>query len=148
MAWAARVGVVSAMASLCALVAANGCSASSSSPSAPPSPVVDSGSLVADSSAPPEDSAAAEDSGPMDGGGTCFPGQLTNFMPMFHAPVGPYLGLCTDTQIVKLIAACFGPAAQQKACDTWLADTANAKCLEQTLCGTRIIQRSPNYEPS
>jgi hypothetical protein len=132
MVWAARVGVISAMASLCALVAGNGCSASSAaSPISPGGPGTDSGSPASDSSPTGVDSASGADSSvpSMDGGGTCFPGQVTNFMPTWHPPVGPYLGLCSDMQIVKLIAACFAPAAAQQTCDAWLADATNATCL-------------------
>ena len=128
------MGVLSTLATLYTCAAGSGCAAVESSATAPsPEPSVDaSSSPPLPDAAPgaPETGMAAEDSAApaIDAGGTCAPEDVTTFVPMWHPPVGPFTGQCTDAQLDKVIAACFAKTATQTTCNAWLSAPSNMEC--------------------
>jgi len=126
MSWLGRVGVVSGVTALCGLLAGSGCSASSSSVGLP-SFAADSGLDVPDvgskDSAPGADAVALRD-----GAGSCSPGAISNFVAVWHPPVGPHAGACTDLQLDLLFTACFDATQSTAACNAWLTKADNAAC--------------------
>jgi hypothetical protein len=75
-----------------------------------------------------ETGAAAPDAG-YDDGGSCSPGSLASFMPVYNLPVGPYLGACSTKQLSDAVADCWAPSASASKCSAWVDDKDNAGCL-------------------
>ena len=59
---------------------------------------------------------------------TCFPGDVSGFMPTWTPPVHD-LNACSDVQIAELFAKCFDKATSNKTnCTAWLGAPANKVC--------------------
>src|SRR5215472_8192916 len=59
----------------------------------------------------------------------CGPSDVSTFTPTQHPPIGPNLGVCSDTQLTNLIADCFQPSSTRATCSVWLNDPNNLPCF-------------------
>lgn len=68
------------------------------------------------------------DSGPDSGpdGGTCTPGNVSSFVPVFKAPTAFHQNQCSGAQITNFYTYCLGPASDNTDCNNWV--TANNAC--------------------
>jgi hypothetical protein len=73
---------------------------------------------------------------PMSLGTTCFPGEVSSFIPIFKKPVGPYAGDCTPDTLASL-ATCLTEAT---------TPAAYTACFQHTgaLCASCVASEPPN----
>ncbi len=110
--------------------------------------VADSGQDSGFDSGPPD---AGHDSGVDSGvdsgtdsgldGGSCTPGNVSGFVPVFKTPTAFHQNQCTGAQITNFYNYCLGPASDNTDCNNWV--TANNNC---DLC-LLSAQASASYGP-
>jgi hypothetical protein len=60
---------------------------------------------------------------------SCFPQNMTSWMPRWSMPFGPRSGACSAQQIADYYADCRGPNETQSLCTGFGADMQNARCI-------------------